>query len=306
MMIVLRTLATVFLMVSMTIAGSVGLPHAVAWPEDTNSATTDAGTTDISWKQLGLDDRMKLVGANQSNGVEVPVPLGATPMAVTGQIGSVVNMSAGRVDVFDDRGVLLGVIPVPVGPASVPFTIDTSSAQIATDSAKLSFVLHDDVPPAGGCTPPESVTLSQLQTKYSGDSLNPVTVADFLPGYLDRITIRVGPDPTLDQQQAALTLVAELTTLYRPMPVRIEVDTTSGPSPSSTGTSRVIDVRGGGEPGLTVEQPGTAGAVLVITGQGDGLVRQAELFADRRVTLAQTSSASVTAAKETRRRRRAP
>ena len=37
----------------------------------------------------------------------------------------------------------------------------------------------------------------------------------------------LGRVPPEDQQQAALNLVAKLTHLYRPMPVRIDVDTSS-------------------------------------------------------------------------------
>jgi hypothetical protein len=139
------------------------------------------------------------------------------------------------------------------------------------------------------------VTLSQLATTYSGPTPNPRTVADFLPGYLDRVTIWIGSNPSRDQQQAALVLVAELTHLYRPMPVRVDVDTAAAPpSGDGVGTQRTIAIVDGDRAGLTVDDPDTPAAVLTISGRGDQLLRQVDLFTDRRVDLAQTASAAVT------------
>lgn len=253
----------------------------------------------IGWSQLGLSNQIQLLGANQPTDIEMPVPAGVTPARLSGQIGSVVN-TTGRIDVLDARGVLIANIPIPADLQTVPFNIDVSKAQVVDGVAKLSFRLRDlDNKRIDSCVQPPEVTLSQLAATYSGATPDPTTVADFLPGYLDRITIEVGPEPTQDQQQAALDLVAKLTHLYRPMPVRIDIDTESesaqGPN---RGTSRTIVIREDGEPGVAVENPDSPEAVLAITGSGPELQQQVELFADRRFGLAQNPSAIVLTANQ--------
>jgi hypothetical protein len=67
---------------------------------------------------------------------------------------------------------------------------------------------------------------------------------------------------------------------------------------AGSGISRVIQLRDGGEPGIVVENGGTPAAVLLVTGTGDALVRQVDLFSDRRTTLAQTPQAIVKSASD--------
>jgi hypothetical protein len=216
-----------------------------------------------------------------------------------GQMGSMVNVG-GRVDISDARGILLGSIAIPTDVATIPFAVDVSRADVTAGASALSFVIRDASRAADSCAQAPSVTLSQLATTYSGPTPNPRTVADFLPGYLDQITIQIGDEPTRDQQQAALALVARLTHLYRPIPVRIDVDTSATPPPADVnGLRRVMSIRDSDEAGFIVENPDSPAAVLVISGSGPALLRQVEMFADRRFELAQTVSAAVTSAEQT-------
>ncbi|MET0473786.1 MAG: hypothetical protein ABW001_04020 [Mycobacterium sp.] len=264
------------------------------------TALADPGTSPaIGWSQVGLSSRVELSGSNQTTDVTVPVPQGVSPTTITGQIGSVVN-AAGRVDVSDARGLLLGSIAIPTDVATIPFSVDITQADVTAGVSKLSFVIRDEKQISDSCAQPPAVTLSQLATTYSGPTPNPQTIADFLPGYLDQITIGVGAQPTRDQQQAALALVAKLTHLYRPMPVRIDVDTVEAPTPTGdVGTQRVISIRDSDRPGLVVENPGSPEALLVISGRGQELLRQVELFADRRFELAQTPAVSLASIDQT-------
>lgn len=290
-------------------AGAVAMTAAMAVPLSATAhaepAYVEPGYAEpatspaIGWSQLGLSNEIQLLGANQPSDVEMPVPEGVTPTRLTGQIGSVVN-TAGRIDVLDARGMLIANIPIPADLDTVPFDIDISAAEVIDGVAKLSFRLRDfDNTRIDSCVQPPEVTLSQLAATYSGATPAPRTVADFLPGYLDRINIQVGPEPSQEQQQAALDLVAKLTHLYRPIPVRIDVDTTSGPAPGTNlGSSRTIVIREGGQPGVAVENPNSPEAVLAITGSGPELQQQVELFADRRFGLAQNESAIVLTANQ--------
>ena len=249
----------------------------------------------IGWAQLGLSDRVEVTGSNEPTQVEMPVPQGVSPTLLTGTIAASTRV-AGRVDVLDGRGVVLGSTPIPLDVASAPFVVDVAAAEVAAGVAALTFVIRDvDDSGTDRCRQPPSVTVSQLATTYSGPTPNPRTVADFLPGYLDRVTISVGENPTREQQQAALVLVAELTRLYRPMPVRVDVTTgAAAPLSDGVGTQRTIAIVEGDRAGLTVDDPDTPAAVLTISGRGEELLRQVDLFTDRRFGLAQSSSATVT------------
>ncbi|MHA0285281.1 hypothetical protein ACXYX3_02405 [Mycobacterium sp. C3-094] len=276
---------------------------APAWADPYVEAVAGPSVTPaIGWAQLGLSDRMDIVGANVPADTSVPVPAGVVPSVLTGEVGSIVNVTDGRVDVLDGRGVVLGVIALPAGAISVPFTIDTSAAQVVDGRARLSFVVRDAGPVATACTQPPAITLSRLATTFSGPAPDPTTVAGFLPGYLDHVVIRVDRTPSPAVAQAALDLVAKLTRLYRPMPVRIDVTTGEEPGvvslQSLSGTTRVIDIRDGGRPAVTVENPGTPAAVLAITGTGEQLATQVSLFTDRRIGLAQGNSATLVSSRE--------
>lgn len=250
----------------------------------------------IAWSQLGRSDRIDIRGSDQAVDTDIPVPQGVTPGLLTGQTGSAVNLVDGRVDVLDGRGVLLGSIVAPSDQTSVPFTVDISGAQIVDSLAKVSFVLRDHNPSGDSCSRPPEVTLAKLGSSYFGDAPYPARVADFKPGYLDSVLIRTGPAPTTSQQQAALELVAALTRYYRPMPVRVDIDTSADAVPPGPPTRRVIEVREADRPGMTVQNPGEPAAVLVIAGRGSDLSQQVQLFADRRVELAQATSATVKSA----------
>ena len=300
-MIIIRRVLTVVLVYITLASTSLG---GLAW-----LATADPGlaepvpalpgpvtTPPIAWTQLGLSDRVDMLGSDQLIDTDIPVPPGVVPGQLLGTIGSVANTVDGRVDIIDGLGVAMGSIPAPGDMSSAPFAIDISRARVVNGVAKLSFILRDRNPPGNSCSRPASLTLSQLGVTYGGQTPNPVIVADFLPGYVEQILIRTGLAPTPAVQQAALELVAKLTRLYRPMPVRIDVDSSPAANLPGPPSRRVIELRDSAGAGLRVINPNSPDAALVITGRGDELSRQVALFSDRRVKLAQTGSATVTAA----------
>ncbi len=251
----------------------------------------------LGWRQLGLSDTLE-IDATAPATVEAPTPPGLAPVRITGEIGSPLG-GAGRIDIMDRGGSSVGTIAVPPDGATAPFTVDIAAAAPSPGPLKLSFIQRGPERPADGCAEPAPVTLSKLATTYTGPMPALRTVADFIPDYLDQITILINPEPSLDQQQAALTLVAKLTHLYRPMPVRIDVDTSATPPPAGDSrTRRTIAIRDGDQPGLAAAVDSSA-AVLVISGSGAELTQQVELFTDRRFELAQTPVAAVTSVTKT-------
>jgi hypothetical protein len=252
----------------------------------------------LGWRQLGLSDTLE-IDATAPATVEAPTPPGLAPVRITGEIGSPPG-TAGRIDIMDRGGSSVGSIAVPPDGATAPFTVDIAAAAPSPGPLKLSFIQRGPERPADGCAEPAPVTLSKLATTYTGPMPALRTVADFIPDYLDQITILIGPEPSLAQQQAALNLVAKLTHLYRPMPVRIDVDTSATPPPAGDSrTRRTIAIRDGDQPGLAVENPGSPAAVLVISGSGAELTQQVELFTDRRFEIAQTPTAAITSVTKT-------
>ncbi len=252
----------------------------------------------LGWRQLGLSDTLE-IDATAPATVEAPTPPGLAPVRITGEIGSPLG-GAGRIDIMDRGGSSVGTIAVPPDGATAPFTVDIAAVAPSPGPLKLSFIQRGPERPADGCAEPAPVTLSKLATTYTGPMPALRTVADFIPDYLDQITILIGPEPSLAQQQAALNLVAKLTHLYRPMPVRIDVDTSATPPPAGDSrTRRTIAIRDGDQPGLAVENPGSPAAVLVISGSGAELTQQVELFTDRRFEIAQTPTAAITSVTKT-------
>lgn len=247
---------------------------------------------------MGLADKLEISPKAVAT-VEVPKPQGLAPMLITGEVLSPTG-AAGRLDVLDSGGSTLGNIALTGDGVTAPFTVDIAAAGPLPGPLKLSFVQRGTASPADGCAGSAPVTLTKLATTYTGPAPALRTVADFLPDYLDQITIAVGPEPSLDEQQAALTLVAELTALYRPMPVRIDVDTSATPPPAGDSrTRRTISIQAGDRPVLAVENADSPAAVLVISGSDTELTQQVELFTDRRFELAQNPTAAVTSVTKT-------
>ena len=299
MTILPRLVCTLVLIFCINTVG-VALPSALAQPAADGSDEPGAGPA-IDWPRLGLPNEVLISSSTPEKTVTVPVPDGYLPAALTGQVEAVSNAVNCRLEVYDADNRFLGPIAPAEGQTVSSFVLDISNASVGQSGVELSFYLRQAGPPAELCTQisqPSSMTLSQLATSFSGAPTAPGTVAGFLPGYLSRIVVGIGPNPSESVQQTALSLVAYLTRLYRPMPVRIDVDTSTDPvAPREDyGASRMIAIREGPTAGLSVVDSGTPQATLVISGQGDGLRQQVELFADRRFEIAQTASANVTAA----------
>lgn len=275
----------------------VGWAEPASPPGPAEGEIESAGTAPaVPWRQFGRAESLELRGPNVENTVQFPLPPGVSAASVSGQIGSAVNLAAGRIDVLDGRGSALGSIPVPVDATTAPFTLDTSRAWIDNGLLTLNFVLRAANPPTDSCEPTPSVVLKGLATTMAGRPPNPSTVADFLPARLDAVTIWTGPEPSADQQQAALTLTAMLTRSYRPIPVRIDVDTSARIPAGDTAGRRVITISDSEQSGIEVVKAGTPQAVLAITGRGAELSDQVALFIDRRLELAQSRSATVDSA----------
>lgn len=295
----MRLLRIVLSVVLVLIMGTaMGSPAAVGDPAI--EPIQPPGPPPIAWPQLGVSDQIVVRSADAPQTVTLPVPQGTRPAVLTGQIKSVANAVNCRVEVYDGGRRLVGSIAPPEELTTSPFALDLSQASVGDKGVDLSFVLRQDGPPAELCaqtSAPASITLDQLATAYVGSPPAPATISDFLPDYLSQIVIHIGSNPSTALQQTALALVANLTHLYRPLPIRVDVDTSSTPMPPPAdpyGAVRTIEVREDQTAGIHLVDPGTPEAALVISGKDDQLRRQVGLFADRRFELVQDPSADVT------------
>jgi hypothetical protein len=253
----------------------------------------------LSWVQMGLPDQLTVASSVKPQTVGIPFPPGAKPVLLTGQLDAVSNAVNCRIEVFDGNHKYLGPIGLTENQTAGTFSLDLTNAAATRDVVELNFYLRQDGPPADVCTQadkPSAMVISQMFTTFSGTAEPPKTVADFMPKFLSQIVIRIGDKPSADVQQAALTLVSYLTHLYRPIPTRIDVDTsnaTGPPPPVPLGASRVIVIREDRNASIDVINPGTPEAAMVISGQGNALRNQVELFSDRRFEVAQTASSDI-------------
>lgn len=276
------------------------MPVVIAQPVP-GAAEEPAAPPPIDWPQLGLPDELILASSAAQKTIMVPVPEGYRPAALTGRVEAVSNAVNCTVEVYDGENNYLGPVAPVDGQTTAPFVVDLSQAAAGKGGMELSFHLRQSGPPAELCTQlalPSSMALSRLATTYTGAPIYSDTIAGFLPDYLSRIVVAIGSNPPLDVQQAALTLVAHLTHLYRPLPVRIDVDTSAQPPVPDEpyGGARVIAIRESPTAGLSILDGGTAETTLLIAGRGDALREQVQLFADRRFEIAQSDTTTIMAA----------
>lgn len=253
----------------------------------------------MTWAELGLPDSITATHSERPQTVTVPIPDGLRPIRLTGQIEAVSAAVNCRVDVFDSEHHYLGPITLAEEQTAGPFTLDLGGAAVDDEQVRLDFHLRQEGPPADLCANEadgSTMKISRLGVEFGGEPANPASVADFLPRFLSRISVRVGSNPSPTVQQAALTLVAHLTRLYRDAPIAIDVDTSVNPAPlprGPLGTSRAITIREDPNAGISILNPASPDPILVIAGEGEALRRQVELFSDRRFEIAQDDAADV-------------
>ena len=281
---------------------AIGWPAtAGAEPDPATEPGAAAAAPPVGLAQFGRPETLELRDGDAAATVTIPVPIGMTVTTVSGRIGSAVNLTTGRIDVLDGRGNAIDSIGLDADRPTAAFVVDTAAATPDDGLITLNFFLRTANPPSDTCAPTPSATLTGLAATMAGRPPDPSTVADFLPAHLDAVTISTGPNPTPDQQQAALTLTAMLTRSYRPIPLQVDVDTSDrtplgGNGSAGAGVRRVIVIRENAEGGIVVRSPGTPEAVLEISGRGPQLADQIAMFIDRRLTLAQTASATIRSA----------
>jgi hypothetical protein len=287
------SIAAIVVVVPTLLAGpSVGTAGAA--PTDTADPTDPVALT-LPWATLGLNQSVVL-GPNASSGASVPVPSGLTATRLQGTIEAPLNISAGFLEVDDANGRFVAAVYLPpAGPDRVatPFDVDISSMRTPSSSLDLSFIFRPMYRADEVCATQE-VTLDNLATVFTGTEPPMTSVASFFPAVVQRFTIYAPTDADNAEKQSVLTLVATLERLYHPQPLAITVLTAprGAVPPPAAPLTRSIVVESG-VVGLTVENPGSPGAYLRISGRGDSLTAQTSLLVNQLQTLVQSPVARV-------------
>ena len=120
------------------------------------------------------------------------------------------------------------------------------------------------------------------------------TIANFFPPVLEQATVYAPTDADAAEQQSVLTLVSTLARLYHPQPLAITVASQrrgSVPPPAQAlGRAIVVET---GDAGLSVQNPGTPGAYLRVSGHGDELTTQVSLLINQLQTLVQVAAVRI-------------
>ena len=287
-------LSAILLILPVMLAGPIGSAHAQ--PGEDAAPPDGAGVT-LVWRALGLEPQMYL-GPDSSTTVALPVPAGLTATRLQGVMHAPMNIDAGYVEINDGDGKLLATVGLPpAGSAQVqtPFDVDISAAGVRASPLDLSLTLRAADNADRICGPLQQLTVSDLATVFTGTESPATTIANFFPPVLERVMIYAPADADIAEQQSVLTLAATLTRLYRPQPLDTTVVTQprGATPPPADQRSRAIVVESGGPAGVRVQNAGSPGAYLRISGGGDELSTQVSLLVNQLQALAQTASARV-------------
>ncbi len=290
------SLVAVACVVVMSMTGFAG--PAIGQPADDAPPVTALG-----WQQLGINPQISLVGDDVAQKLSIPVPQGLSPITFSGLLGAVNNIPSGFIEAQTVDGRFVGSVPIPnipPGQPPAPFTFDIASVPVVHREIQLNLILRvddtDDV-----CEPLPTLTMTELSAAFTGAVQSPTTIEDFLPVVAPVIDLYVDPAPTDAEKSTILNLVAALTKHYQPAKVTTNVRplprTEAGPPPDRDASVRAIVIRDIDEPEPGVRLVTDAGPpYLLMTGQGEALSRQAGLFRDELLKVAQTGSVSVESA----------
>ncbi|OLT54179.1 hypothetical protein BJF89_17275 [Corynebacterium sp. CNJ-954] len=284
-------------------AGVLGALHAPFAPSA--AAATDPV---LSLEDLGAPEQVDLAGptaTTMTTSLSVPVPDGLVPESLRGVVDVPVAFRDGAIDLLQDgvsigRGTLDPAESVSTGDGAVPVDIPLQDAVVAPGGLgkggtldldlRTTFTPLDD----GWCHDPLDAVTARLRdasVRFTGETRAPETLAEALPPVLRELTVAV-PDGD-EVTSAALETVTTVLSRYRgQLPevrvVALDDDRRPGTDPDF---SRRIEIPGDDGRGVTLEDPGTSDARIVLHGTGDDLMDQVRLLGDDAAALLDSTSA---------------
>lgn len=282
-------------------AGVLGGLHAPFVPSA--AAATDPV---LSFEDLGAPEQVDLAGrtaTTMTTSLSLPVPDGLVPESLSGVVDVPVAFRDGVIDVLQD-GVTVGRAAVDQTESgtdgAVQVDIPLQDAAVGTgglgEGRTLDLDLRTTFTPLddGWCHDPLNAVTARLRdasVRFTGETRAPETLAEALPPVLRELTVAV-PDGD-EVTSAALETVTTVLSRYRGQHpevrvVAIDDDRRPGADPD---VSRRIEIPGDDGRGVTLEDPGTSDARIVLHGTGDDLMDQVRLLGDDAAALLDSTSA---------------
>lgn len=254
----------------------------------------------LSLATLGSTSNLSFYGQQSQQSVTLPVQQGLVPAALTATVWAPPGVQTAVLTVTqDDR--IISRIELPLS-AAAPVSVPLAGAQVVDNAVALTMTVNV-LPLQGYCLDPTSpLRLTDAAIRFDGIERPPVTIADFLPPILRKLTVFVPQAPSLAESDTAVQLADAVVAHYgQQYPEVSLVALPAGqaiPAVPPAPLERQVVIREGLAKGLTL-QPGAGMPSLLVSGSGAELGNQARLLSSDLSQLALTSGAAVGPLKST-------
>ncbi|MCZ4552789.1 hypothetical protein [Gordonia rubripertincta] len=266
------------------------LPSAVAAPGDGGSPSQSPV---LALPTLGAGDTLSFFGQQGTQTVTIPVPSGLAPSELRATVELPPNLQGGSISaVQQDR--TLSRVDVPTADRA-PITIPLRGASVVENS--VAITLQSFLEPTGGlCVfdKADPMRLTDASVAFTGTETAPMSVAEFLPPVLEKLTVSVPETPSQSESNAAVALSSAVVAYYGAQPVEVLVQGLpagrNAPDTPSAPLERQITIIEQPTSGVTLlEGPGVP--ALVISGPAAELSNQTLLLTSDISRLAVSSRA---------------
>ncbi|CAJ1508332.1 hypothetical protein [[Mycobacterium] burgundiense] len=229
--------------------------------------------------ELGAVPQLAFYGTQGTESLEIPVPPGLNPVALTAITQLPVNVRSAAITVMqDDR--TIGRVEMPPG-ESAPVVIPLEGVRVVDNAAHVMLRTYL-IPLDGYCLDPSNpLRLSEAGVTFAGVEHVPTAVADFLPPVLRQLSIFVDDDPSRAETNAAVRLATAVAAHYGTQNPGIELlplrDGQLLPEAPSAPLQRHIVIREDAEAGVSLRGTGGVPALLV-AGPAEELGNQSRLL----------------------------
>ncbi|MGZ4527384.1 MAG: hypothetical protein ACXVX7_13215 [Mycobacterium sp.] len=211
--------------------------------------------------------------------VSFPVPPGLTPAALNAVVELPPGVTAGSIAVTQNNRT---VSRIDLPPVQAPVTIPLAGAEVIGNAVTM-LIRGQLIPPAGYCLADTAIPLrlDNATIAFSGREIPPLTVADFLPPILQKLTIYIPANPSQTESEAAVRLTTAVVARYGKQ--RTDVEVAALPTDPGTPTAppgpleRQIVVREGPGGGVSLDA-GVDVPTLYATGSGNELTNQIRML----------------------------
>ncbi|MFC9995123.1 hypothetical protein [Nocardia sp. NPDC127526] len=271
---------------AVTLAPVAVLPAAV---------TAAPGDVPLSLPALGMGKSLTFPGGQHQVSLVLPILPGLAPTAILGTAQLPPHVARGTIEV-SSGGRFVDRIDLPLG-APAPIRLSLAGAQVKQNAVSVTLT-SSLVPEPGWCVTDwwgVPLTLADVSVIYSGEEIQPTTVADFLPPVLGKLTVYLPAQPSTVESSAALTLGTAVIARYGRQPVDVEIRQLGAdgraPDHPPRFLERQVVIRESSDAGLRLENPGPE-PVLRLSGDAKALPDQTRLLVSDLSKIAVSSGAA--------------